>query len=207
MASQGDPEPETEQRVSSEEAEALHQDNEPPLPSERETADYEEGAVGGQIEGPRLHEIQVEEDIVGLPIMNPDVRRCVPTEHGAEYTTDIRRRNLKRCITKWHRVVGETWDIMADTEDAKTLKDKREEIKLVFADVEDASRKFLEVSAIDEMPIDSIQKETADLRKVVNERIMELKDQDTRSRRSHRTKATSRHSIRSVKSFETGRRS
>ena len=180
----------------------LHQDNKPPLPIERETADYKEGAVGGQIEGPRLHEIQAKEDFAGLPVMNPEVRRRVPTERGAEYTTDIRRRNLKRCITKWRRVVGETWDIMADTEDAKTLKDKREEIKLVFADVEEASRNFLEVSAIDEIPIDSLQRETSDLRKVLDERIMELKDQDARSRRSHRTRATSRRSIRSVRSLK-----
>ena len=181
----------------------MHQDNEPPLPSERETADNEEeGEVGGQTEGPCLHEIQVKENTVGLPIMNPDVRRRVPTERGAEYTTYVRRRNLTRCITKWRRVVGETWDIMADTEDVKTLKDKREEIKLVFADVEEASKKFLEVSQIDEMPIDSLQGETSYLRKVLNERIMEIKDQDTRSRRSHRTRATSRRSVRSVKSLK-----
>ena len=134
--------------------------------------------------------------------MNPDVRRRILTERGAEYTTDIRRRNLKRCITKWRRLVGETWDMMTDVEDAETLKDNRGEIKLVFADVEEASRKFLEVSAIDEMPIDSLERETADLRKVLSERIMELKDQDTGSKRSQRTRATSHRSIRSVKSLK-----
>ena len=50
MASQGDPEPEIEQHVSSKEAEVIQQDNEPPLLGEREPEEYEEeGAVGGQI--------------------------------------------------------------------------------------------------------------------------------------------------------------
>ena len=48
----------------------------------------------------------------------------------------------------------------------KTLKNKREKIKLVFGEVEEASRKFLEVSAIDEMPINPLQRETFSMREL-----------------------------------------
>ena len=61
---------------------------------------------------------------------------------------------------------------------------RREEIKLVFREVGEASWKFLERSAMDEMPIDPLQSETANLRKVLNERIKELKDHKIMSRKN-----------------------
>ena len=78
----------------------------------------------GQTEGSCLHERHVEDDIVGVPLMSPDFGRRVLNERGVEHTMDIRRRNIKRCVTKWCRVVVKTWFLMADADYVKTFEEK-----------------------------------------------------------------------------------
>ena len=149
-------------------------------------------------EGAAKEPDETEEFQAGYAPERSTRQQRVLTERGLEYQQQLRARSLRSTIIRWRRKLDEAEDLVVDSEDPWVLTRERDELSAILREVQTAAASLSEVAVVEE-PIDHYEEETRKLRKRLNNKINDLKE-EIRS-------ITSRKSIVSRKSKMSSRRS
>ena len=130
----------------------------------------------------------VSEQVLGIQFkLEPDrvVRPRVPTDRGLHYQLELRRNNLRVPINKWRHRADDINDLLVNCDDIGTLSKQRKVLLTLSEDAERSAEILSQVFAVEE-PIGNILEETRQLRKDLNSKIRELKEEirSTSSRKS-----------------------
>ena len=153
-------------------------------------------------EGATKEPDKAEELLAGY-VTDRSTRPQVLTERGLEFQQQLRARSLRTAINKWRRKIDEAEDRLADCDNVNTLINQRNDLSSFLGEVQAAAESLSEVAMFPE-PVDRFEDETRQLRKAINGKIKELRD-EARSATSKRSKGSNkepRASSRSSKSMK-----
>ena len=127
-------------------------------------------------------------------------RPRVITERGLEFQQQLRARSIRIAINRWRRKIDKAEDRLADCNNVNRLVDQRNDLSSSLGEVQAATESLSKCAMFPE-PVDRFENETRQLRKAINGKIKELRD-EAHSTSSERSNKGSRASSRSKSSCD-----